>query len=553
MLIARQSTARTVMVGPVLDASGVAVPDCVVADFEGSVNGGDPAALNGSATLTHRGVGFYSLALTATDLATVGSFEVTINDTVNACGIKEITVVEEAVYDALFAASAAGYQVPIWSSAGATVNLSATTVANVTTVNGLATDVISSASVSAAAVTKIQTSLSTLTQTQVTGGAYALNSASFAFNAALPLTTQQKSDVNAEADTAATDYGALKPTTAGRTLDVTTNGNAGIDWGNIDNQNTSQDLSATTVAAVTTVNGLAADSITATALAASASAEIADAVWDEAIAGHLGAGSTGAALNAAGSAGDPWTTALPGAYSAGSAGYIVGNNLNATVSSRSSHSAADVWAVGTRVLTAGTNIALAKGTGVTGFNDLSAADVRTAVGLASANLDTQLAALSTAIDATPTNAELNARTLLAADYATSTALAAVAGYIDTEIQTILTNLADVPTVAEFEARTLVAASYATAASIAALNDISPAEVNAEVLDVLVTDTFAEPAGPLAATASLKDRIGWVAALGRNKLDQNATEFILYADDGTTVLATGACSDDTTTTTRDKLS
>ena len=57
-----------------------------------------------------------------------------------------------------------------------------------------------------------------------------------------------------------------------------------------------------------------------------------------------------------------------------------------------------VWSVATRLLTAGTNIALAKGTGVTGFNDLSAADVRTAVGLASANLDTQLAAIDTVAD-----------------------------------------------------------------------------------------------------------------------------------------------------------
>lgn len=63
-------------------------------------------------------------------------------------------------------------------------------------------------------------------------------------------------------------------------------------------------------------------------------AQNADAVWDETLADHLGAGSTGAALNAAGSAGDPWTTALPGAYGAGSAGNIIGNNLNATVSSR---------------------------------------------------------------------------------------------------------------------------------------------------------------------------------------------------------------------------
>lgn len=80
----------------------------------------------------------------------------------------------------------------------------------------------------------------------------------------------------------------------------------------------------------------------------------ADAVWDEAIAGHLGAGSTGNALNAAGSAGDPWTTPLPGAYGAGTAGFIVGTNLNATVGSRSSHSAADVWAAATRTITGGT-------------------------------------------------------------------------------------------------------------------------------------------------------------------------------------------------------
>ena len=63
------------------------------------------------------------------------------------------------------------------------------------------------------------------------------------------------------------------------------------------------------------------------------SAQLATA-WDVPLASHLTAGSTGAALNAAGSAGDPWVTALPGAYAAGSAGYIVGNNLNATVSSR---------------------------------------------------------------------------------------------------------------------------------------------------------------------------------------------------------------------------
>lgn len=71
---------------------------------------------------------------------------------------------------------------------------------------------------------------------------------------------------------------------------------------------------------------------------------------------------------------------------------------SASIAALNDIAAADVWAAGTRTLTAGTNIALAKGTGITGFNDLSAADVRTAVGLASANLDTQLDALPTAAE-----------------------------------------------------------------------------------------------------------------------------------------------------------
>ncbi len=82
------------------------------------------------------------------------------------------------------------------------------------------------------------------------------------------------------------------------------------------------------------VGAMASNVITAAAIATDAGAEIADAVWDEAISGHLGAGSTGAALNAAGSAGDPWSTPLPGAYGSGTAGKIIGDFIDATISSR---------------------------------------------------------------------------------------------------------------------------------------------------------------------------------------------------------------------------
>jgi hypothetical protein len=58
-----------------------------------------------------------------------------------------------------------------------------------------------------------------------------------------------------------------------------------------------------------------------------------DALWDEALSGHLTIGSTGRALNDAGAVADPWTTDLPGSYTSGQAGWILGERLDAKVSS----------------------------------------------------------------------------------------------------------------------------------------------------------------------------------------------------------------------------
>lgn len=93
---------------------------------------------------------------------------------------------------------------------------------------------------------------------------------------------------------------------------------------------------ATFAAGAITAAAIATGAIDADALATDAVGEIADGIWDEAISGHLTAGSTGNALNAAGSAGDPWSTPLPGAYGAGTAGFIIGTNIDALISSRAS-------------------------------------------------------------------------------------------------------------------------------------------------------------------------------------------------------------------------
>jgi len=203
------------------------------------------------------------------------------------------------------------------------------------------------------------------------------------------------------------------------------------------------------------------------------------------------------------------------------------------------------------------------------------AEARGWLGLASANLDTQLGDI-------PTVSEFNARTIAAASYALESSLTTIAGYIDTEIGTILTNLADVPTVAEFEARTLLAADYtvvsdlgtvqtgdgyaylvanvganganltaadnAVIAAIAALNNLSAAQVNAEIVDALATDTYAEPGqGTPAATTSITAKINYLYKAWRNKKTQTSTTFSLFADDASTVDQKGTNSDDGTTT------
>lgn len=73
------------------------------------------------------------------------------------------------------------------------------------------------------------------------------------------LTATMKASVNTEVDTALSDYGALRPTTAGRTLDVTATGEAGIDWANVGSPTTTVNFSGTTIKTATDVETDTAD------------------------------------------------------------------------------------------------------------------------------------------------------------------------------------------------------------------------------------------------------------------------------------------------------
>ena len=81
------------------------------------------------------------------------------------------------------------------------------------------------------------------------------------------------------------------------------------------------------------------------------------------------------------------------------------------------------------------------------------------------------------------------------------------------------------------------------------NATALASINAEVVDALVTDTYVEPAAVPAATASLKDKIGWMFALARNKITQTSSTTTLRNDADGADIATAATSDNGTTYTR----
>lgn len=95
--------------------------------------------------------------------------------------------------------------------------------------------------------------------------------------------------------------------------------------------------------------------------------------------------------------------------------------------------------------------------------------------------------------------------------------------------------------------TEIQSGLATAASIAALNNLSAAQVNAEVVDALATDTYAEPGqGTPAATTTLAAKINYLYKAFRNRKTQTSTTLSLYADDTTTVDQKATISDNGTT-------
>lgn len=98
-MILKQSTAATVVVGPVLDSSGAAVTTAVTANFSLSKNG-TVAALT-SETVTHSTNGYYTIALTTSNTDTLGRVEIIVNDSAMSMATHRYNVIVGTSYDLL--------------------------------------------------------------------------------------------------------------------------------------------------------------------------------------------------------------------------------------------------------------------------------------------------------------------------------------------------------------------------------------------------------------------------------------------------------------------
>ena len=97
----KQSTAATLIVGPILDSTGAEYTSAVIGDLSISKNGGTLTALAAAATLTHIANGQYTLVMTTGNLDTLGRLQITCNKSTYQMPPIGLNIVPAMVFDSL--------------------------------------------------------------------------------------------------------------------------------------------------------------------------------------------------------------------------------------------------------------------------------------------------------------------------------------------------------------------------------------------------------------------------------------------------------------------
>lgn len=152
----RQSTAgQGITLGPFMDVNGAVQPGLTINATDIKISKDGAAAVNkNSGGATHDVNGEYLATLNAADSNTVGRMTITVLVAPALVVKATFIVLEEAVYDALYASGAAGYAQATDIVTGGAITTAGGEVSTVGTVNTLASNAISSASLSPAAANK---------------------------------------------------------------------------------------------------------------------------------------------------------------------------------------------------------------------------------------------------------------------------------------------------------------------------------------------------------------------------------------------------------------
>ncbi len=98
---AKQSTAATLIIGPILDSTGAEYTSAVIGDISISKNGGTLTALASAATLTHIANGQYTLVLTTGNTDTLGRAQFTCNKSTYQMPPVSLMIQPAMVFDSL--------------------------------------------------------------------------------------------------------------------------------------------------------------------------------------------------------------------------------------------------------------------------------------------------------------------------------------------------------------------------------------------------------------------------------------------------------------------
>jgi hypothetical protein len=523
----RQNTATIVAVGPFLDRLDGVTPKTalaitneritlIAATDAGSaptiildnVTGATAATSNDLNYITGQDNGMMQMELSAVDINRVGRMRLTITDASNHCPVvHDYFVLPTTIYD--------------WFT-GVTANLSVNTVQ------------IGSQTASAAATVTFPATVASTTNI-TTVGAVSGAVGSVTGNVGGNVTGSVGSVVSRVTANADQLAGQTVTAAAGVTFPASVASPTNITAGtittttNLTNAPTVGDLTATMKASVTTAASASTPSVTVSDKTGfSLSSAGIQAIWDALTSVLTTVGSIGKKLvDSVTQTGDSF--ARIGATGSGLTSLSSQTSVNSVqttsndIYTKVDTEVAAIKAVTDKIDTAVeldgsayrfTTNALALAPTGSGGGGLDAAGVRAAIGLASANLDTQLADI-------PTVAEFNARTIVSADYATATALATV----DSVVNSILVDTAEIGTAGAGLTALASQSSLNTVAGyidteVAAIKAVTDAIPDAGALTTIQAD-LDNIQTRIPAALSTGRMVAYVEAMATDVVDSNA--------------------------------